>query len=33
VGAVVVEFEPRTDHQVAQRARHQHIVRPGPPYA
>ena len=29
VSAAVVEFEPGPDHQVAQRAGHQHIVGPG----
>src|SRR6476469_4960773 len=28
VCAAVLEFQPRPDHQVAQRARHQHVVRP-----
>jgi hypothetical protein len=32
VHAAVFELDSRTDQQVAQRARHQHIVRPGPPY-
>ena len=33
MSTALLELEPRPDHQAAQRAGHEHVARPCPPYA